>query len=565
MSAETRWILPDEDRAVVRALANGLRVPGVVAQVLASRGITTVTEARSFLETRHQPLSDPFALSGMDAAVDRLRAARDAGEHVRVFGDYDVDGMAATAIMTRGLRRFGLRELSYAMPNRLTEGYGINPDSVAGAARDGVQLLVTVDNGINALDAAEEAKRQGIDLIVTDHHTIDGDLPPARAVINPHRDSPDAPSAYACGSAVAFKLCTALLDEDCDLDLVALATVADVVPLRRENRLLVARGLDRIKDRAHPGIEALIRRAKLAPREIRAEHIAFQLAPRLNASGRLGDGSDAMGLLLSDSHGEAERFAVELDRLNTERRGIENQIFEEAVQHAEEQLAAGRNTLVLASRAWHAGVIGIVAARLLNTFWRPVVLIATDDSGVGRASGRSTPDLHMAEAISECQDLLIKHGGHRLAAGFSIEEPHIPEFAERFEDVARRSMPAEPAPRELPLDAVVALSEIDSSLLNTLDRLEPFGSENPAPVFGAFGVRVAPGTPRALRGGHLRCAIEHGRRTFPAIGFNLAEQWVPDDIPERVDIAFRPQFNTFRGETTIQLQLRGLRSVDGAA
>lgn len=561
-SAETKWILPQEDRAVTRSLASALRLPGVVAQVLAGRGFTNVADARSFLETRHQPLTDPFTLTDMDAAVDRLQAARANQEHVRVFGDYDVDGMAATAIMTRGLRRFGLRTVTHAMPNRLTEGYGINPDSVAEAARDGVGLIVTVDNGINALDAAEEARRQGVDLIVTDHHTFDDALPDACAVINPHRDDPAGPAAYACGSAVAFMLSTALNGEESDIDLVALATVADVVPLRRENRLLVARGLERIADRAHPGIEALVRRARLNPRDIRAEHIAFQLAPRLNASGRLADGAAALSLLLSNSHGEAESCAAELDRLNVERRAIEDEIFTQALAMAENALATGRRTLVLASTGWHPGVIGIVAARLVSAFWRPVLLIALDENGIGRGSGRSTPDLHMAEAISACQDHLIKQGGHRLAAGLSIEQQRIPDFAEDFEAAARERMPEAPSPRELPLDAVVALSEIDGALLNALDRLEPFGSENPAPVFGSFGVRVERRSAKLLRGAHLRCTIQHGSHAFQAIGFNFAEQWTPDDMPEVADIAYRPQFNTFRGNTNIQLQLRGLRCAE---
>ncbi len=559
VAADTVWQLPEVERASVRALATGLGIQGIVAQLLVSRGFCDVNTARAFLEGRHQTLCDPFALTDMDVAVQRISHARDAGEHVRVFGDYDVDGMAATALATRGLRRFGLRNVSFAMPNRLTEGYGVNRDSVGDAARDGVSLLITVDNGISAYDAAEEAAQLGVDLIVTDHHTIEGDLPRASAVINPHRDAREAPFAHACGTAVAFMLCRALTGEDADLDLVALATVADVMPLRGENRLLVSRGIDRIAARAHAGLAALARCAKLNPREIRAEHIAFQLAPRLNASGRMGDGSAALALLLAEPGLDADAVAAELDRLNGQRRAVEEEIFQEAVVLLQRDGADGRRALVVAGRGWHPGVIGIVAARLMGVFGRPAIVIGIGNDGFGRASGRSTPSLHLADALSACSELLVKHGGHRLAAGMTIREENIPAFVERIEQHAAETMPERPEPATLPLDAIVGLSEIDAQLIHALDRLEPFGAENPPPVFAAFGVSVPRQTARALRGGHLQCQVRHEDRAFPAIGFNLAEIWPPEDMPERLDVAFRPRFNTWRGETTIQLQLLGLR------
>ncbi len=559
------WVIPKADRRIVRALATGLGVPGIVAEVLASRGLTAVPDAQDFLETRHQSFCDPLSLTGMTAALERIKRAKEKNEHVRVFGDYDVDGMAATALMVRGLRRAGLRTVTHAMPNRMTEGYGINCESVAEAARDSVALLITVDNGINAFDAADEARKCGIDLVITDHHAMDTRLPDACAVVNPHQDDPAGPAAFLCGAALAFKLCSALNGVDHDLDLAALATIADVVPLRRENRLIVARGIERIAARAHPGIEALVRQANLTSREVRAEHVAFQLAPRLNASGRLSDGSAALGLMLTDSHGEAEKLAAELDRLNKERRGIEDGIFEEARRRVEEEIPDDRRTIVLAGRRWHPGVIGIVASRLLGCFGRPVILIAVNADGIGRGSGRSVRQLHMAQALSACQEILVKHGGHRLAAGLTIEEANVARFAEMFEEEARRQMPSEAAPKELPLDAIVALSELDSALINTLERLEPFGAENPAPIFGAFGVSIPRRSAQALRGGHLRCVIAHDNHSFPAIGFNLAEHWNSHDMPEFADVAFRPKFNTWRGETTIQLQLVGLRAAGSPA
>ncbi len=557
-SAETAWILPQHNRTAARALATSLRIPGIVADVLVSRGITAVSDAQDFLETRHRAFSDPLTLIGVPEAVTRIQHARDENEHVRVFGDYDVDGMSATALMVRGLRRAGVRNVSHAMPNRIAEGYGINPTSVAEAARDGVSLLITVDNGINAFDAADEARKLGVDLIITDHHSLDERLPDAYAVINPHRGDANAPAAFCCGAAVAFKLCSALNGDDNDLDLAAIATVADVVPLRRENRLIVSRGVERIAERKHPGIEALVRQANLTPREIRAEHIAFQLAPRLNASGRISDGRAALALMLTDSHGEAQHLAAELDSLNKERRAIEETIFNDARQRVEAEIPDDYRTIVLAGKGWHPGVIGIVASKLVGAYGRPVMLIAVNENGVGRGSGRSTHGLHLADALSACQDLLVKHGGHRLAAGLTINADQIPAFAEHLEAYARGQMPEKPVPRELPLDAVVALSELGPDLINTLERLEPFGAENPAPVFGAFGVQIPKRSTQALRGGHLRCTIAHESHSFAAIGFNLADMWTADS-PECADVAFRPRFNTWRGETTIQLQLIGLR------
>ena len=554
-----RWVLPEEDRANTRQLATELRLPGVIAQLLLARGVSTADEARHFLNAKDAPLTDPFQLSDMDKAVARITAAREAGEHIRVFGDYDVDGMSATAILYRGLARFGVKTLSYAMPDRLTEGYGINPQSVANAKSDGVSLLITVDNGISAHEAADTAQEQGIDLIVTDHHHIEGSLPNAYAVINPKRDDPDSPFADACGAAVAFKLCSALTGSPADFDLVALATVADVVPLRRENRTLVELGLREISGESHLGIQALIRKAGLRPKEMRAENIAFQLAPRINASGRLGDAKLGLQLLLTDSEEEAGLIASQLDALNVERRRIEDGILEEAREEIEATLDPSQRTIVVARAGWHPGVIGIVAARLQNAYWRPAALIALDDNGLGRSSCRSTPDFNIVEALGECKHLLVKYGGHHAAAGMTIEEDHVEEFKEAFEAAARKSMPQGERSPELKIDALLSLSDIDSDLLHAIDALEPFGSTNAPPLFASFGVSILPKSARALRGGHLKCRVQQGNRSFNTIGFNLADAFAQCDSPQTVDIAYRPKFNTWRGETTVQLELKGIR------
>ena len=554
-----KWILPEENRESVRGMAKALRLPGVVAQLLHARGLDTPEDAKAFLESHRAPLSDPFELTDMDLAVDRLKRAREGNEHVRVFGDYDVDGMAATAILSRGLRRFGIERVTCRMPDRMTDGYGLSSKSVEQAAQDDVDLLVTVDNGINAFDAAETAKRLGVDLIVTDHHHIEGRLPEACAVLNPQRDDPSSAFAYACGAAVAFKLSWALTGSPADFDITAIATIADVVPLSRENRLLVDKGLRELAEGTHLGLNALIHRAGLNPRGIRAENVAFQLAPRINAIARLGNPEKGLELFLTDSEEEAGLIASELEAANVERRRIEAEILEDAKREVEATLTDGQRTIVLAREGWHPGVIGIVAARLQHAYWRPVVMITLDEQGLGRSSCRSTPEFNIVEALGSCAHLLVRYGGHRAAAGMTIEGKHIDAFRDALEAEARRTESDAGQQPKLHIDALLALSEIDSDLLRAVDLLEPFGHENPAPVFASFGVQVVPGSVRVLRGGHLKLDLQHGGRAFSAIGFNLAERFGAHELAHDIDVAYRPKFNTWRGETTIQLELKDLR------
>jgi single-stranded-DNA-specific exonuclease len=495
----------------------------------------------------------------MDKAVERLRTAREQMEHVRLFGDYDVDGISGTAVLYRSLKRFGINQLSYAMPNRLVDGYGLSPEAVEDAACAGVSLLITVDNGIKAHEAAERAASSGVDLIVTDHHNIEGPLPRAAAVVNPKRNDPEGPCALASGSAVAFKLASALTEDIADLGLTALGIVADIVPLRRENRTLVARGLLELAEAPRPGLAALAKRTGIRLEELRAEQIAFQLGPRLNAAGRLGDGAAAIELLLTEDPGEALRLAEVLNRANEERRQIERDILAEAEEAVVDDVASGRRALVAAGRGWHPGVIGIVAAKLQHAYSRPVVLIAIDDAGVGRGSARSSPGVDLAVVLAACGDLLERFGGHRAAAGFTIREAHIPKFRERFElSVCSATPGGELIPPELDVDASVALSQIDGALVNALNRLEPFGHGNPAPVFCALGVEIPAHSVRELRGGHVRLAARQGPAIMTVIGFNMADR-LAMGCPDRADIAFTPQFNTWRGETTIQLMLKDFR------
>ena len=554
------WSVAQEDRKGSSELAAALGIPRIAAHLLMLRGIATREEGRRFLLPALDHVSDPFLLTHMRAAVDRIGLARSRGEFVQVFGDYDVDGIAGTCVLVNALRRFGIERCAYGMPSRLTEGYGLTTEHVETARNAGVDLIVTVDNGINAREAAAAARAANIDLIVTDHHQIEGQFPEAVAIVNPKREPAGCPAMDASGAAVAFKLAWALTGEIRDLDLVALGTVADVVPLRGENRALVAMGLNAMMEEPRVGLVALATSAGFNIGEVTAEKIAFQLAPRLNAAGRLGDGLIPLELLLTDSVREAARMAAELSEMNRQRREIEKDIYDEAVCAIESCGRVGP-AIVLASRSWHPGVIGIVASRLFHLYHRPVVLISVDENGMGRGSGRSSEWFDLAGALGTCRDTLIRFGGHHAAAGLAVDASNLDAFRGAFEaEAARRMDGMGEEMASLEIDALVSLSELDPQLVKTLDQLEPFGCMNPLPVFCSHGVTLLPQSLRELTGGHVKFAVRQGAKTMPAIGFRMADSIPPGLEGKDIDIAFTPRFNTWRGETSIQLILKDIRA-----
>ncbi len=553
------WRIPELDRARVRTLAEAVAMPPVIAQVLLLRGVETPEEARRFLYPAIDHLSDPYLLTDMHNAVARITEARGRNEHVLIFGDYDVDGIAATAVLLAGLRRYGLTRISHGMPLRLTEGYGLNAERVEAAHAEGISLIITVDNGISAHEAARRARELGVDLIITDHHAIENTLPEAVAVLNPKREPPSYPGYFLCGAGVAFKLACALNGTPNDLDIVALGTVADIVPLRRENRVIVSLGLRHMAKYERTGLAKLAAEANLSLREVSSEKICFQLGPRLNAAGRLDDGALALKLLLAECPEEASITARALNTANEERRAIERAIYEEAVEELDAYFMRHHRGIVLARRGWHAGVIGIVASRLQSDFNRPCVMISIDDEGVGRGSARSGPGFDMMDALSACQGLLERFGGHRSAAGLTLPEKNIQAFREAFEAEALRQLGEGELALDLDIDAIVALSQIDSGLVKLLECLEPAGHQNPAPLFCAAGVELVPQSTRVYRERHLGMTVRQGDTLLSAIGFNMAERYYMEDLPRIMDIAFTPQFNTWREETTVQLVLKDLR------
>lgn len=554
-----RWNIGEIQHGEARQLAADTGLSPLLAHLLLLRGLDNPAAIERFLRPGLGQLSDPYLLTGMADAVERITLARSRGERVLVFGDYDVDGISATAILVNALKRFGIANPSYGMPARLEEGYGLSPSHVDAAKREGVSLIVTVDNGITAFDAAERARKTGVDLVVTDHHALDTRLPPACAVINPRREAETYPGYHLCGAGVAFKLSCALNGTPNDLDLAALGTVADMMPLTGENRVIVSLGLRHMAKHQRTGLKCLAASANFPIEEVTSQRIGFQLGPRINAAGRLMDAEVALRLLLAECPVEGAGLARELERANEERRAVERAIFDEAAAELDAFLSEQQRGVVVARSDWHPGVIGIVAAKIQSRYRRPVVLIALDESGEGRGSGRSGPGFDMVEALTRCQQHLLKYGGHRAAAGLSIRSEQVPHFKRAFEEEVLRQIGTEPVPDEIRVDLIASFSQIDFALLRAIETLEPFGNGNPEPVFATMGVEVIPESIRVLKEHHLKMRLRQGDAVFDAIGFDLAPRYYAESLPHRIDVAYTPQVNTWRGEQSIQLLLRDYR------
>lgn len=557
------WRIAPVEYAQTTELARALHVPQMIAHLMMRRGVRTPDEGRRFLHPSVDNLSEPLALQDMDAAVARIARARDEGEHVLVFGDYDVDGIASTAILVRALQRYGIRECTYALPGRLVEGYGLGPQHIEEAHSRGIGLVITVDNGISSHEAAAAAKRLGIDLIVTDHHSFNGPLPEAVAVVNPKREPENHPAALASGAAVALKLACALTGEAHDLDMAALGVVADIVPLRGENRDLVAAGLRQLRERPSVGLLKLIQASGLTLEEVTAEDVAFQLAPRINADGRIGSGLLGIQLLLTESLGEAAQLAAQLDAANRERRALETEVLEQAEEELERAHDCEGRAIVLAGKGWHPGIIGIVASRLRYRYGRPVVLVSLNGEGIGRGSARTVEGFDLMNALQECRHCLVSYGGHYTAAGITIAADTLDEFRRAFQNVAARYLPGGGAREVLEIDSLVSLSQIDVRFVKSLDCLQPFGSGNPSPLFACCGITPLRDSLRKLTGGHLRFSVQAGPRVSSAIAFGLGERYAEVQALDACDIAFTPRIKTYRGQTSIQLVVKDLRPCSG--
>ncbi len=570
--------MPAEQGGDGEALAAALKLPPALGRVLLARGIAGAEAAKAFLRPLLSGLHPPSALADLDRAVDRILAAIERGETILVHGDYDVDGIAATALLARWIRRLGGRVEAF-VPHRLRDGYDLGDAGITRALEVGARLLITADCGIVAVGAVARARDAGLDVVVTDHHTPGPELPPAWAVVNPNRADCAYPNPALCGAGVVFKLVQRLaakrgIDfEDLlpDLDLVALATVADLVPLTGENRVLARYGLRALARTTKPGLRALLESSGVvesgaAPPSIEAGQVGFRVAPRVNALGRLDDAAVGLRLLLTDDAGEARRLAARAEEVNTARQDEDRRTLEEALRKLESTYEPERDFgLVVDGDGWHPGVIGIVASRLVERVHRPVVMVAVGD-GVGRGSGRSVPGFDLHAALVACREHLGRFGGHRQAAGLDVRPEQVDAFREAFNQVAREHLGHLDLRPELRADAELHLGQADLSLAGILRHLGPHGIGNPRPVFAGRSLRVV-GSPREVGSGHLKLTLEQDGITRPGIGFGLVARIPPDRlVGERVDALFQLTVNEYRGRRTAQLRLLDLRptGVDAA-
>jgi single-stranded-DNA-specific exonuclease len=563
---------PAPDPAQLAALADalaaeGIALPPVACQLLAARGHGTRDAAVRFLRPQRSHVEPAGAMADADRAVERLVAAIRGGEVILVHGDYDVDGMTSTALLTRVLRSLGARTVVPWVPAR-ADGYDLGPAGCAAARRHGATLVVTCDCGTSAAGAIADLVASGIDVIVTDHHLPGGALPAALAVCNPRR--PDCPSVDKDLAAVgiAYKLAVALCEAmgaDANLahqhlDLVALGTIADVAPLRGENRVFAQVGLRIMQDAvaAKAGIRALIRSSGMEGKALTAGRVSFTLAPRLNAAGRVGDAKQGLALLLADADDEAHAMARELEELNQARQGLDREVLEAALRQLDTPEQRDRHAFVLSGTGWHHGVIGIAAARIVEHTARPAVMVTVDDAGIGKGSGRSIPRFDLHAALTSCAGHFLRFGGHRAAAGLTMEAARLPAFAEQFDDVARAWLRPEDLVPELRIDAELPLDAVDESLERLLRRFEPFGVGNPAPLLCATGVAVA-APPRRIGSDGVRFAVEAGGSTLEAIGWGLAARAGELDPAHPVDLLFRLERDDYRGLSRMQLKVADMR------
>ena len=548
------WKISSYEPADARALCAAGFSP-ITAALLCSRGYRDAGAAREFLSCSY-PLSSPFALLDMDKAAARVKQALSRREHIAVFGDYDVDGITATCLLTEYLRSKGGHVTSY-IPARLEEGYGLNPIAIDTLKKQGVELIVTVDCGITANHEATLCRELGIDLVITDHHECKSELPQAIALVDPHRKDQPQPVTEMAGVGVAFKLAAAiegeqetLLDQYCDF--LCLGTVADVMPLTGENRTMVARGLKALENPRRVGIAALMAECSVQKGPVTAGTIGYTLAPRINAAGRMGEVNVATELFLTHDAARAVELAGTLCRLNRRRQEIESSIYQSAVA----MLPPGGppQAIVLADESWHQGVVGIVASRLTERYGCPAFMICLDH-GMGKGSCRSWGGVNLFERLAECSDLLEGFGGHELAAGFTISEENIDAFRARMNRYVRSASGGERAVSCLDVDAPISCpGEVTLAEVEQLDQLEPYGAGNPRPVFALLGATVDVLQPVG-QGKHLKLRLSKGTCRFDAIFFSMTEETCGVAAGMRVDAAFYLQANTFRGNTTLQLQL----------
>ncbi len=560
-----QWVLhPRRSPERAAELARALGAPMPVAHALVHRGVDTLEKARRFLEPALEDLHDPHEMLDLEPAAQRILKAVADGERILVQGDYDVDGITSTFLLHSVLDELGAR-VEHRIPHRIRDGYGLTLEAVEFAAQRGCTLIVTVDCGITAVEAVEAARARGIDTVVTDHHEPAAHLPSAVAVVNPLRPGCPYPFKSLAGVGVTFKLVERLLQgrggldhARSYLDVVALGTIADVVPLVGENRILARAGLDQLNLGRRLGIRALIDVAKLGGKRISSGQVAFVLAPRINAAGRMGNAEQGLRLLMARDETEARDCADSLEEDNDRRRKFDEQALIEASRMVDTELDYPRCcSIMLWSEKWHPGVIGIVASRLVERYQRPTVLVAIDGER-GRGSGRSLPGLDLTRLLDGCTDLLAAHGGHAFAAGLTVSRERLPELRERFEKLVREQHRPEQFVSRVEVDADLRVGECDDELVSWLERMAPHGLDNTEPLFQMLGARVAQVT-RVGRDKHVRFRVVSDEGDVEAIGFGMGDLAPALSRAGRADLVFAPTRNEWKDEMRVQLKLKAVR------
>jgi len=568
-----RWHLKAIDESTAHRFAAGLKLSPLIARILTLRGFTDNDATRCYLSSSlRSDLPSPFEMADMDAAVRRIVDAVRNNEQIGIWGDYDVDGTTGASVLVSFLREIGGQPI-YHVPHRIEEGYGLNVEGLKRLHERGARLVVTVDCGISNAKEVAAASEFGLDLVVIDHHQPPNELPRAVAVVNPHRKDCAFPDKGMCAAGLAFYLVIGLRaklreagwfkngvapDIRHFLDIVTLGTIADMVPLKGVNRTLIKRGLSELGVSTRPGVVALKRVAGIADGEVSAGQVGFRLGPRINAAGRVDYGIKVVELLTTDSNETAQRIAQELEEHNLERRAIEAQVQQHALGQAEAAVAAGnRHSLVLAGEGWHPGVLGIVASRVVERYYRPTVVIGFND-GAGKGSARSIRGFHMVEAFRDCAEHLEKFGGHEFAGGLSIRPEQLGPFTEAFEDAARQTLSSEQLSPLLEIDAQLNFPQLTLPLMRELEVMQPFGVGNPEPLFATFAAEVCE---RKIFSAGVRLRLRQGGKTVSGVIFGVGDDY-PGRPGEILDVAYRLTENEWNGNTSVELKIVDVRQAE---
>ncbi len=562
-----RWKIKTPSEELVASLKQEFNTSEIIAKVMANRSIESLNSARDFFNPSIEQLHDPFLMKNMDVAVDRILLNIQEERPILVFGDYDVDGTTGASLLYLGLKDLNAK-VEFYIPDRETEGYGLSAGGIDYGSSIGADLLITCDCGINAFEAVNYANQSGIDVIITDHHIPDEKLPNAYAVLNPKQKGCEYPFKGLCGCGVAFKLISALSEKSGIgqnvglnyLDMVALATSADMVPILNENRVLVHRGLEKLEQAEKPGIHQLLVQTGLVGESLNVRKLVFGLAPKINAAGRMGDANRTVELLTSSDKVRAEELASILVRENKRRQLIQEDVVNDAIRLAHSQVDLEHDkTVIVGSRGWHPGVIGIVASRIKDEFSRPAIVISFDEKGLGKGSARSIPKLDLYDALTHVSQFLEGYGGHPMAAGMTVKEDQYENFKAAFLRNVNKILTKDDLVPAISIDGEMKLSDINPRFMRFLEKLSPFGPGNMRPKFVSRNLTIS-GQPRLMGNGeHIRFTVSQNGRNYPAVGFKLAFHYEDLIRGVPVDLAYVVEVNEWQGNSTIQLNVRDIQ------